>query len=47
MEARPEGHQPITVTHHASELDDAIHGAAEKLKAALEHTLGRIRQNQK
>jgi ribosome-associated translation inhibitor RaiA len=44
MEARPEGHQPITATHHAGDLSDALHGAAKKLKSALEHTLGRIKQ---
>lgn len=42
MEARPEGHPPIAVTHQAGDVGDAIHGAAEKLKAALEHTFGRI-----
>lgn len=42
MEARPEGHQPIAVTHNAGDLEDALNGAAEKLKAALTHTFGRI-----
>jgi len=44
MEARPEGHQPIAVTHHASDVYDAIHGAADKLKSTLEHTFGRIKE---
>jgi ribosome-associated translation inhibitor RaiA len=44
MEARPKGHQPVAVTHHASDLSDALHGAADKLKSALGHTLGRIKE---
>lgn len=43
MEARIDGHQPIAVTHQSDSLDLAVDGAAEKLKAALEHTLGRLR----
>jgi hypothetical protein len=43
MEARIEGHQPVAVTHQSDSLDLAVDGAAEKLKAALEHTLGRLR----
>ena len=42
MEARLEGHQPIAVTHEAETIDQAIDGAAEKLKSALDHTLGRL-----
>ena len=43
MEARIEGHQPIAVTDQSDSLEVAVDGAAEKLKAALEHTLGRLR----
>ncbi len=42
MEARLEGHQPIAVTDEAETLDQAIDGAAEKLKHSLDHTLGRL-----
>lgn len=42
MEARVEGRHPSAVTHHAGTLDDAIDGAAEKLKRAIESTLGRL-----
>ena len=45
MEARLEGHQPLAVTHHAATLDDAVDGAAEKLKHSLDHTLGRLQQH--
>ncbi len=45
MEARPAGLQPLAVTHHAGELVEAIDGAAVKLKAALDHTLGRLEQH--
>jgi ribosome-associated translation inhibitor RaiA len=42
MEARLEGHQPIAVTDDAETIDQAIDGAAEKLKHLLDHTLGRL-----
>jgi ribosome-associated translation inhibitor RaiA len=42
MEARLEGHQPIAVTDEAETIDQAIDGAAEKLKRSLDHTLGRL-----
>ncbi|MCB9561995.1 MAG: HPF/RaiA family ribosome-associated protein [Kofleriaceae bacterium] len=43
LEARVEGLQPIAVTHDAETVHDAVHGAAEKMKHALEHSLGRLR----
>ncbi|MNE18345.1 Sigma 54 modulation protein / S30EA ribosomal protein [compost metagenome] len=43
MEARPKGHQPISVTHKAPSLDQAVEGAATKLEHALEHLFGRLR----
>ena len=42
MEARLEGRQPIAVTHEAQTIDQAIDGAADKLKSSLDHTLGRL-----
>src|SRR5665213_2501960 len=42
MEARLEGHQPMAVTHDAETIEQAIGGAAHKLKSSLEHTLGRL-----
>ena len=42
MEARLEGRRPEAVTHQAASLIDAVDGAAEKLKASLESTLGRL-----
>jgi hypothetical protein len=41
IEARVGGLPPIAVTHEAPNLLEALEGAAEKLKHALEHTLGR------
>ena len=41
IEARPAGHSPIAVTNHASNLDEAIDGAAVKMERLLEHTFGR------
>jgi ribosome-associated translation inhibitor RaiA len=43
MEARPKGHQPISVTHKANSLDQAVDGAAIKLNHALEHMFGKLR----
>ncbi|MFJ2536930.1 HPF/RaiA family ribosome-associated protein [Pseudomonas sp. NPDC087614] len=43
LEARPKGHQPISVTHKADTLDQAIDGAAEKLEHALDHLFGKLR----
>jgi ribosome-associated translation inhibitor RaiA len=42
MEARLEGHQPIAVTDESDSLDEAIAGAAHKLKQSLDHTLSRL-----
>jgi hypothetical protein len=42
LEARLTGLQPIAVTHEAASLRLAIEGAAEKLKHALEHRLGKL-----
>ncbi|MBK5525632.1 HPF/RaiA family ribosome-associated protein [Pseudomonas sp. TH06] len=43
LEARPKGHKPISVTHKADSLEQAIDGAAEKLEHALEHLFGKLR----
>ena len=47
MEARIEGHPPIATSDHAASLHQAIQGAAEKLKRAIESTLGRINDSGK
>lgn len=43
MEARLEGRPPTAVTHQAGTVDEAMHGAAEKLARSIESTLGRLR----
>src|SRR5690349_8984519 len=43
LEARPKGHQPVSVTHKASTMEQAIDGAATKLEHALEHMFGKLR----
>lgn len=43
MEARPKGHQPVSVSHKAGTLDLAVDGAAVKLDHALEHLFGKLR----
>ena len=42
MEARLSGLQPITVTDQGSSLEQALSGAADKLKKTLDRTLGRL-----
>lgn len=46
MEARLEGRQPVAVTHQAATLDQAVDAAAGKLTRLIEHTLGRLREQQ-
>ncbi len=42
LEARLASHQPIVVTNQATTVDEAISGAAEKMKHAVESLLGRL-----
>jgi ribosome-associated translation inhibitor RaiA len=42
IEARPSGHQPLTATHHAGDVEDAISGAMEKLERVLESTFAKL-----
>jgi hypothetical protein len=42
IEARVEGIQPIAVTHHAPTLMEAMVGASDRMKEALDSTLGRL-----
>jgi ribosome-associated translation inhibitor RaiA len=42
LEARLAGLQPIAVSHEAATLQEAVDGAAEKLKRSLDSTLGRL-----
>lgn len=42
LEARLAGLQPTAVSHQAATLEQAVDGAAEKLKRSLESTLGRL-----
>ena len=45
MEARLEGRNPTAVTHHAETVEQAISGAASKLRRALEHDLERLKEH--
>lgn len=47
MEARVEGLAPIAASDHGASLHQAIQGAAEKLKRAIDSTLGRIHDSAK
>ncbi len=42
LEARPAGLHPLAVTHVAANLEQAIHGAAEKLERLLDSTFGQL-----
>ena len=43
LEARVKGLQPIAVTHKAESLGQAVIGAADKMKSALERTIAKMR----
>lgn len=43
LEVRFEGRKPTAVSHHASDLEIALDVAAEKMARALDHQLGRTR----
>ena len=47
MEARMARHAPIVASANAATLHQAIHSAAEKLKRAIDSTLGRITDSAK
>ncbi|MEO5988435.1 MAG: HPF/RaiA family ribosome-associated protein [Candidatus Eisenbacteria bacterium] len=47
LEARLEGMQPVAVTHNAATVDEAVNGAADKLARLLEHSLGRLHDQQR
>lgn len=42
MEARVAGLQPISASHQAMTVEQAVDGAAKKLRRSLESTLGRL-----
>lgn len=42
LEARLAGRQPVAVSHQAATLDQAVDGAAGKLKRSLDSILGRL-----
>ena len=42
LEARLEGRQPLAVTDHAATIEQAVHGASQKLEHMLGSTLGRL-----
>jgi ribosome-associated translation inhibitor RaiA len=46
LEARVTGYQPIAVSEHAATLHQAISGAADKLKRAVDSALGRLHDKQ-
>ena len=42
LEARLEGRQPVVVTEHAANVDQAVNGASHKLVHLLDSTLGKL-----
>lgn len=47
MEARVTGYAPVVVTAHAENLHQAVNGAADKLKRALDSAIGRLHDKDK
>jgi len=46
MEARLEGGEPTSVTYVAANLDQAVDGAADRLKRSIENALERLHQRE-
>lgn len=42
IEARPEGIQPQTVTHHDADVEAALRGGGKKIRALLESEFGKL-----
>jgi ribosome-associated translation inhibitor RaiA len=42
IEARPKGHQAISVSHKAAAMTLAVDGAASKMSHALKHLMGKL-----
>jgi len=42
LEVRLEGHQPLVLKHQASNLNQAIEGAAEKMGRLIDSTVGKL-----
>lgn len=45
MEARPAGHQPVSVSHQGATVDQAIKGSVKKLARLLDDTKGRLEES--
>src|SRR5690606_432511 len=45
LEARIEGLQPVAVTHHDETIEQAINGALNKLKSALDTVIGKMKEH--
>ncbi len=43
VEARPENRAPLAVSHHADTIQGAVTGAVDKMRAALDRELGKLR----
>ena len=42
IEARPEGMQPQTVTHHGATVEAALRGGARKIRSLLDSEFGKL-----
>ena len=42
IEARPEGMQPQTVTHHDADVEAALRGGSRKIRALLDTEFGKV-----
>lgn len=45
IEARLVGLQPIAVTNHADTIEQSVSGATDKLKAALDTVIGKLKEH--
>lgn len=44
MEARPAGHDPVVASNQAATVDEAVRGAAQKMRTLLSSLFGRLRE---
>ncbi|HYE37403.1 HPF/RaiA family ribosome-associated protein [Methylocaldum sp.] len=47
LEARPARRKPVAVSHRAGTIEQAVNGATEKLKRALDSTFSRLGSRQR
>ena len=45
IEVRIAGRKPTAITHDANTVEEALHGATDKIKHSIEHTFGKLKHS--